>query len=85
MEKLRRRLAALDPPIKHMVESQGETILITLFDHEHLVKTSRSVRHTHLRNQDLLYELLRDAVNELRAKARIRGLDLDELHPDESG
>lgn len=85
MENLKRRLAALDPPIKHAMEMQGETIVITLIDPKHLVKTTRAVRHTHLRNQYLLYDLIRDAVNELRTKADLHGLDLDELQPDDSG
>lgn len=72
----------MDPPIKHVVELQGETIVITLIDPKHLVKTTRAIRPTHLRNQVLLYDLLRDAMNELRTKAGLHDLRLDEFQPE---
>lgn len=79
MKGLKERLAALDPPVKHSLETRGDTVVITLVDARHLVKVSRAFRNKQLQNEALLYAVLRDAVNELRDKANIAHLDPDEL------
>ena len=79
MKGLKERLAALDPPVKHSLETRGETVVITLVDAQHLVKVSRAFRNKQLQNEALLYAVLRDAVNELRDKANIAHLDPDEM------
>ncbi|WP_462380952.1 hypothetical protein [Pseudomonas sp. Marseille-QA0892] len=79
MRGLKERLAALDPPVKHSLETRGDTVLTTLVDARNLVKVSRAFRNKQLQNEALLYAVLRDAVNELRDKANIAPLGSDEM------
>lgn len=67
MQALRSQLAALDPPIKHELESQGDKLVITLIDPARPARVTRTLSQSLVCNTSLLYEGLRDAVNQLRA------------------
>jgi hypothetical protein len=78
VQRLKERLAALDPPLKHLIESRGESVVITLIDPTRLLKVSRVLSNGNLSNEELVYTVMRDAVNELRDRS-----DLSHLNPDE--
>lgn len=83
MQALKSQLAALDPPIKHEIQSQGDNLLITLIDPARPARVSRVLNQTLVRNTALLYEVIRDAINELRAIGSLPAITADEIHPDD--
>ncbi|KTT55357.1 hypothetical protein NS337_07005 [Pseudomonas oryzihabitans] len=83
MQALKSQLAALDPPIKHEIQSQGDNLLITLIDPARPARVSRVLNQTLVRNTALLYEVIRDAINELRAIGSLPAITADEIYPDD--
>ncbi len=67
MDSLTQQLAALNPPLHHIIESQGDTIIFTLIDPQRPARVSRSLSKALVTNTQLLYVVIRDAVNEIRA------------------
>lgn len=67
MNALRDQLAALNPPLEHLMESQGDNLVITLIDPSRPAEVTRTLNQRLVANTSLLYEVIRDAVNELRA------------------
>ncbi len=67
MNSLAQQLAALNPPLQHIIESQGETIIFTLMDPQRQARVSRRLSKTLVDNTQFLYVVIRDAVNEIRA------------------
>lgn len=84
MEALRSQLAALDPPLKHQSESQGKNLVITLIDPARPAKVTRTLNESLLRNTPLLYDVIRDAVNELRAIGCHPPISEHEVFPDDA-
>ncbi|AXA65370.1 MULTISPECIES: hypothetical protein [Pseudomonas] len=82
MQALRSQLAALDPPIKHEIQSQGDNLLITLIDPARPARVSRTLNQTLVRNTALLYEVIRDAINELRAGGSLPDITAADIYPD---
>jgi len=82
MQALRSQLAALDPPIKHEIQSQGDSLLITLIDPARPARVSRTLNQTLVRNTALLYEVIRDAINELRAGGSLPDITAADIYPD---
>ncbi|TWI55008.1 hypothetical protein IQ22_01919 [Pseudomonas duriflava] len=82
MQALKRKLEELDPPLKHTLEEREGTLIITLFDPQLPAKTQRSFSARLLHNRELLYEVVRDAVNELRAIGAYPPLDAKALLTD---
>ena len=83
MQALKSQLAALDPPIKHEIQSQGDNLLITLIDPARPARVSRVLNQGLVRNTALLYEVIRDAINELRASGSLPAITADEIYPDD--
>lgn len=67
MNLLAEQLAALNPPLQHIIESQGEAIILTLIDPQRPARVSRSLSKTLADNTQLLYVVIREAINEIRA------------------
>lgn len=67
MNSLAQQLAALNPPLQHIIEPQGETIIFTLMDPQRQARVSRRLSKTLVDNTQLLYVVIRDAVNEICA------------------
>ena len=84
MEALRSQLAALDPPLKHQLESQGKNLVITLIDPARPAKVARTLNESLVRNTPLLYDVIRDAVNELRAVGCHPPISEREIFPDDA-
>lgn len=82
MDALRNQLAALDPPLKHELESQGDNLVITLIDPKRPAKVTRTLNRCLIDNTPLLYEVIRDAVNELRAIGCHPPISEREIFPD---
>ncbi|WP_263259602.1 MULTISPECIES: hypothetical protein [Pseudomonas] len=82
MQALRSQLAALDPPIKHEIQSQGDNLLITLIDPARPARVSRTLNQALVRNTALLYEVIRDAINELRAGGSLPDITAADVYPD---
>ncbi|MDQ7914832.1 hypothetical protein RCF34_17115 [Pseudomonas sp. 102515] len=83
MQDLKSQLAALDPPIKHEIQSQGDNLLITLIDPARPARVSRTLNQTLVRNTALLYEVIRDAINELRAIGSLPAITAADIYPDD--
>jgi len=82
MDSLRHQLAALNPPLEHHLESQGDNLVITLIDPARPAKVTRSLNQRLIHNTALLYEVIRDAVNELRAIGSHPAVSEHEIFPD---
>lgn len=83
MDTLRTQLAALDPPLKHELESQGHNLVITLIDPARPAKVTRTLNQALVANTPLLYEVIRDAINELRAVGCHPPITETEVFPDD--
>lgn len=83
MQALKQQLARLDPPLKHEIASQGEVILFTLIDPVRPARVTRSLSQPLVRNTQLLYTVIRDAVNELRALGAHAPVSEREIFPDD--
>ncbi|WP_295467723.1 hypothetical protein [uncultured Pseudomonas sp.] len=83
MQALRTQLAALDPPIKHELQSQGDNLVIVLIDPTRPARVSRTLSQTLVRNTSLLYDVIRDAVNELRALGTHPAITDQDIYPDD--
>lgn len=83
MQALRTQLAALDPPIKHELQSQGDNLVIVLIDPTRPARVSRTLNQTLVRNTSLLYDVIRDAVNELRALGTHPAITDQDIYPDD--
>ncbi|MEH3022555.1 MAG: hypothetical protein PGN19_07460 [Pseudomonas oryzihabitans] len=83
MQALRTQLAALDPPIKHELASQGDNLVIVLIDPTRPARVSRTLNQTLVRNTSLLYDVIRDAVNELRAMGCHPAITDQDIYPDD--
>jgi hypothetical protein len=83
MQALRSQLAALDPPIKHELESQGDNLVITLIDPTRPARVTRTLSQGLVRNTSLLYEVIRDAVNQLRAMGSHPAVTDQDIYPDD--
>ncbi|WP_145151345.1 hypothetical protein [Pseudomonas oryzihabitans] len=83
MQALRSQLAALDPPIKHELESQGDNLVITLIDPIRPARVTRTLSQRLLRNTSLLYDVIRDAVNQLRAMGSYPAVTDQDIYPDD--
>jgi len=83
MQALRTQLAALDPPIKHELQSQGDNLVIVLIDPTRPARVSRTLNQTLVRNTSLLYDVIRDAVNELRALGTYPAITDQDIYPDD--
>ncbi len=46
MNSLAQQLAALNPPLQHIIEPQGETIIFTLMDPQRQARVSRRLSKT---------------------------------------
>jgi len=68
MPSLKTLLAQLDPPLKHLLEMRGQTMLLTIMDPAIPAKAERSLEPRQYQNEDLLYVVLLHAINELRGK-----------------
>ena len=77
MRSLSNTLSALDPPIKHITEWRGTSMLITLLDPSVPAKVTRLVEDAARTDYGLLNLTLLYAVNELRAKGSHAPLSLD--------
>jgi hypothetical protein len=66
MKSLKEQLAALDPPLKHVMLDRGNITVISLIDPSLPAKVERSLDKDVLSNNLLLYAIIREAVNELR-------------------
>lgn len=85
VDALRNQLAALDPPLKHNLESQGDNLVITLIDPERpaRVTRTRTLNRSLVANTPLLYDVIRDAINELRAGGCHPPISEHEVFPDD--
>lgn len=83
MDALRTQLAALDPPLKHELESQGHNLVITLIDPVRPAKVTRTLNRALVANTPLLYDVIRDAINELRAVGSHPPITENEVFPDD--
>lgn len=83
VDALRNQLAALDPPLKHNLESQGDNLVITLIDPERPARVTRTLNRSLVANTPLLYDVIRDAINELRAGGCHPPISEHEVFPDD--
>ena len=83
MKSLKEQLAALDPPLKYALLDRGNVTLISLMDPSLPAKVERSLDKELLSNNLLLYVVIRDAVDELRAMGGHRPVTEEELGADE--
>lgn len=83
MDSLRQQLAALNPPLEHQLESQGNNLVITLIDPTRPAKVTRTLNQRLVANTPLLYEVIRDAINELRAIGCHPAVSEREIFPDD--
>lgn len=83
MDSLRDQLAALHPPLEHRLESQGDNLVITLINPARPARVTRTLNQRLVHNTPLLYEVLRDAVNELRAMGSHPAISEKEIFPDD--
>lgn len=83
MQALKDRLANLDPPVKSLIRQVGsDEILITLIDPTIPAKVERKIRARYARNADLLYVIVRDAVDSLKRQGGHEVLGPEELQPE---
>lgn len=83
MDALRNQLSALDPPLKHNLESQRDNLVITLIDPTRPAKVTRTLNQCLVANTPLLYPVIRDAINELRAGGCHPPISGHEVFPDD--
>jgi hypothetical protein len=82
MESLAQQLNALNPPLRHEIESQGEVIVFTLIDPARPARVSRSLSKSLVSNTELLYTVIRDAVNQIREMGCHPPITADQIYPD---
>lgn len=83
MHSLSSQLAALNPPLQHLIESKGEVIVFTLIDRARPTRVTRSLSRALVDNTELLYLVIRDAVNEIRALRCHAPITKTEIYPDD--
>lgn len=83
MKSLAQQLNALNPPLEHMIESQGETIVFTLIDPARPARVSRSLNKALVANTELLYTVIRDAVNQIRELGSHPPITDEQIYPDD--
>lgn len=83
MHSLSSQLAALNPPLQHLIESKGEVIVFTLIDPARPARVTRSLSGGLVDNTELLYLVIRDAVNEIRALGCQAPITKTEIYPDD--
>lgn len=83
MESLAQQLRALNPPLKHEIESQGDIIVFTLIDPARPARVTRTLSQALVSNTELLYTVIRDAVNEIRELGCHSAITADQIYPDD--
>lgn len=83
MQSLAEQLNALNPPLKHEIASQGDVIVFTLIDPSRPAQVSRSLSKALVSNTELLYTVIRDAVNEIRELGCHPAITAEQIYPDD--
>lgn len=83
MKSLASQLAALNPPLQHIIESRGDIVVFTLIDPERPARVTRSLGQALIDNTELLYTVIRDAVNVIRAQGCHTPIFATEIYPDD--
>ena len=77
MNRLKKALELLDPPVKHFIEYRGQDVLLTLLDPRVPAKVSRLIVKRTVLNVEALNIMVLYAVNELRLKGSHLPLQAD--------